>query len=251
MFRCQSCLFLLAAALFAFPLSAPAGEGKDAKKTGFLRRVHKTKDGDSKYVLFVPHDYKGDKEVPLILFLHGSGERGDDGEAPVRQGIGNAIKFKGGERRFPFIVIFPQCRTGGSWKAGGPDAERALAILDTVQKQYKVDAKRIYLTGLSMGGFGTWSLAAAQPTRWAAIVPICGGGDPSTAAKIKDIPCWCFVGDQDSPRLLASTRGMVEAMKKAGGNPRFSLYPFVGHNSWDCAYVTTELYPWLLKQQAK
>lgn len=251
MFRVRLCLFLLTATLLALASPVAAGEDTGAKKTGFLRRVHKGQDGDSKYVLFVPHSYKGDKDVPLILFLHGAGERGDDGVRPVQQGIGNAIKFKNNEKTFPFIVIFPQCSAKGNWMAGGPDANRALAILDEVQKQYKVDAKRIYLTGLSLGGYGTWSLAAAQPTHWAAIVPICGGGDPTTAAKIKDIPCWCFVGDQDFPKLLASTRGMVEAMKKAGGNPRFSEYPYVGHNSWDSAYATTELYPWLLKHRAK
>jgi predicted peptidase len=146
---------------------------------------------------FRAHDYKGDKEYPLILFLHGAGERGDDGEAPVKQGIGNAIKFKGGEQKFPFFVIFPQCAKGGSWKAGGSDADRALAMLDEVQKQYKIDGKRIYLTGLSMGGGGTWSLAAAYPDRWAAVAPICGGGDPANASKIKDIPCWAFCGDAD------------------------------------------------------
>lgn len=236
---------------FALLLSVSAlAEAGDAKH-GFLSKVFKGDKGESKYGLFVPHGYSGEKEYPLILFLHGAGERGDDGQKPVLQGIGNAIKFKGKEKTFPFFVIFPQAATKGSWKAGGPDANRALAILDEVQKTYKIDSKRIYLTGLSMGGAGTWSLAAAHPNRWAAIVPICFGGDPNIASEIKHIPCWCFCGDQDSPRLLEGCRSMVKALKAAGGEPRYSEFPYVRHNSWDSAYVTPELYTWLLSHKLK
>src|ERR1700682_5850776 len=121
----RAALLLTAVALL---VSVPVLAG-DKSETGFVNKVFKGKDGDSKYVVFVPHDYKADKDYPLILFLHGAGERGDDGEAPVRQGIGNAIKFKGGEKKFPFFVIFPQCKKGGTWKAGSPDADRALGML--------------------------------------------------------------------------------------------------------------------------
>lgn len=229
---------------------APAYAG-DAK-TGFLNKIHKGKDGDSKYVVFVPHTYTGEKPLPLILFLHGAGERGDDGLAPVRQGIANGgIKFKNNEKTFPFLVVFPQCKLKGTWKAGGTDADRALAILEEVQKSYKVDDKRLYLTGLSMGGSGTWSLAAAHPNKWAAIAPICGGGDVATAETIKHIPTWCFVGDLDGPKLVENNRSMIKALKAVGGNPRYSEYPYVGHNSWDSAYVTPELYSWFLKQAVK
>jgi predicted peptidase len=219
--------------------------------TGFVNKVFKGDKGDSKYVLFVPHDYKGDKEYPLILFLHGAGERGEDGQKPVQQGIGNAIKFKNKEKKFPFIVIFPQCASKGNWSADGPSAKRALAILDETQKTYKVDAKRVYLTGLSLGGMGTWSLAAAYPERWAAIAPICGRGDLKTAVKMKDIPCWCFHGDKDVTVKVEGSRDMIQALREAGGNPRYSEFPFVGHNSWDCAYATDELYGWLLSHKRK
>jgi poly(3-hydroxybutyrate) depolymerase len=192
--------------LAATPLLA-----QDKGETGFVNKVFKGKDGDSKYVLFVPHDYKGDKEYPLILFLHGAGERGDDGKAPVKQGIGNAIKFKGGEQKFPAFVIFPQCAKGGSWKAGGSDADRAPAMLDEVQKQYKIGGKRIYLTGLSMGGAGTWSLAAAYQDRWAAVAPICGGGDPANASKL--------CGDLDGKRRPARDTFPLPAMTFTAGLP--------------------------------
>jgi predicted peptidase len=220
-------------------------------KTGFVNRIHKGKDGDAKYVVFVPHAYNGEKAMPLILFLHGAGERGDDGQKPVQQGIANGgIKFKNNEKSFPFFVIFPQCKGKGNWKAGGPDADRALAMLDEVQKDYKVDDKRLYLTGLSLGGMGTWSLAMAHPSKWAAIAPVCGSGDTSMADKIKHIPCWAFCGDQDKP-FIEPNRNMIKALKAAGGNPRYTELPFVGHNSWDCAYVTPELYSWFLKQSIK
>lgn len=243
---------LLLALCVSLSLISPASEAQEKKaETGFLPKVHKGKDGESKYVVFVPHDYKGDKEYPVILFLHGAGERGIDGEVQVKQGIGSAIRFKETEKKFPFIVVFPQCKTMSNWKAGGEDANRALAILDEVQKDYKTDPKRVYLTGLSMGGSGTWSLAAAHPDKWAAIVPICGGGEPEIVEKIKHIPCWYFVGDKDREALVQGNRALIESLKKAGGSPRYTEYPFVGHNSWDSAYVTPELYPWLLSHKAK
>ena len=231
-------------------LWTPLSHAQEAS-TGFLKKVFKSAAGESKYVLFVPQDYKGDKEYPLILFLHGAGERGDDGELPVKQGIGNAIKFKGKEAKFPFLVIFPQAKIKGSWKAEDPDAQGALAILAEVQKTHKVDAKRLYLTGLSMGGSGTWSLAAAYPHKWAAIAPICGRPDPATAETIKHIPCWSFVGDKDAAKLVDSTREMTKVLQKINPEFRYTEFPFVGHNSWDPAYVMDELYTWFLKHQAK
>jgi predicted peptidase len=220
-----------------------------AEDVGFLDRVHKDADGkEAKYVLFIPHDYKGDKEYPLILFLHGSGETGTDGKKAAAVGLGPAIKKE--EKTFGFIAIFPQSQKR-TWQAGSDDAKRALDILGEVQKQYKVDAKRIYLTGLSMGGYGTWSLAAKYPDKWAAIVPVCGGGNPKDAAAIKDLPCWDFHGDADGAVPVERSREMIEALKKAGASPKYTEYPKVGHNSWDKAYGTAELYSWLLMQKRK
>jgi predicted peptidase len=124
-------------------------------------------------------------------------------------------------------------------------------MLDEVMKEYKVDAKRQYLTGLSMGGAGTWSVAAAHPDRWAAIVPICGPGDVKNAEKIKDIPTWGFVGDKDNERIVNGMKGMMDALEKAGAKPKYTVYPGVGHNSWDNAYGTDELYKWMLEQKKK
>jgi predicted peptidase len=214
-------------------------------QTGFIKKEHS--DG-AKYQIFVPHDYKGDTEYPVMLFLHGAGETGTDGENQVKVGIGKAIKKQ--EKTFPFIVVLPQSQKR-SWQADKEDGKRAIAIFDEVRKTYKTDEKRQYLTGLSMGGYGTWSAAAAYPDRWAAIAPICGGGNIKDAPKIKDIPCWNFHGDKDTSVKVDLSRNMIKALKEAGGSPKYTEYPGVGHNSWDQAYGTAELYTWLLENKRK
>ncbi len=237
-----------AVALLAIPLAFTSAE--DAKiETGFITKSFKNADGhESKYVVFVPHDYDGKKEYPVILFLHGAGETKGGTKMPAQVGIGPAIKKQ--EKTFPFIVVIPQAETRG-WGADTANAKRALAMLDETMKAYKTDEKRVYLTGLSMGGMGTWSNAIAHPDRWAAIVPICGRGDSSKVAAIKDVPCWCFHGDADTAVPVSGSRDMIEALKKAGGNPKYTEYPKVGHNSWDRAYGTKELWTWLLEQKKK
>jgi predicted peptidase len=242
-------LLLAVALLTALAVSASA---QDKLKTGFVDKTFKNADGhESPYVVFVPKDYDGTKEYPVILFLHGAGETKQanakkDGKKPVEVGIGPAIKKR--EKTFPFIVVIPRAE-GFGWGADTANAKRALAMLDEVEKEYKVDKKRQILSGLSMGGMGTWSIAAAHPDRWAAIVPICGPADAKNAEKIKDIPCWGFVGDKDNERIVTGMNGMIEALKKAGAKPKYTVYPGVGHNSWDNAYGTEDLYKWMLEQK--
>jgi predicted peptidase len=245
MFNRKYCELAVVALIVLGMLQVSAG---DPVKTGFIDKVYKGADGaESRYVVFVPHDYKGDTEYPVILFLHGAGSKGTDGAKQAKGGLGNAIRKK--EKSFQFIAVFPQAEKG--WQGKSADAKRAVAILDEVIKTYKVDPKRQYLTGLSMGGFGTWSLAATYPDRWAAMVPICGGGDPKTAEKIKNIPCWCFHGDADKTVNVDNSRIMIKALKDIGAEPQYTEYPGVDHNSWDRAYATAELYEWLLKQKTK
>jgi predicted peptidase len=239
---------LAAALVAAATLTASTAAEKDVK-TGFVNKTFKNADGSvSPYVVFVPHDYDGKKEYPVILFLHGSGETKGGSKQPVEVGIGTAIKKQ--EKTFGFITVIPQSEKR-TWKADSDDGRRALAMLDATIKEYKVDPKRQYLTGLSMGGYGTWSIAAAYPDRWAAIVPVCGGGNPKDAAKIKDIPAWVFHGDADKAVPVQRSRDMVEALKAAGGTPKYTEYPGVGHNSWDKAYAEKELFPWLAEQKKK
>lgn len=230
----------------------PAGnQSRQLLAKGFLNRVHKDSDGnEAKYMLFVPHFYSNEAKnpYPVILFLHGSEQSGTDGKKQVILGLAGAIKNR--ESTFPFFVIFPQSQKR-TWQADSGDAKRALDILGEVEMEYKIDRKRVYLTGLSMGGIGTWNLAIAHPEKWAAIVPICGRGDASKAEAIKDLPCWCFHGDADWNVPVEGSREMIDAMIKAGGKPKYTEYPGVGHNSWDRAYRTPELYTWLLTQHKK
>jgi len=238
----QRFAFLFAFVYISAPLSAADG------KTGFLDKTFKNADGtESPYVVFVPANYDGKTEVPIILFLHGAGETKGGMKKPVEVGLGPVIKKT---KDFPAIVVIPQSEKR-TWQATSDDGKRAFAILNTVQKEYKTDTKRVYLTGLSMGGYGTWSMAAAHPEKWAAIVPICGGGDPNSAEKFKDLPCWCFHGDKDPAVNVQKSRDMIEALKKAGGTPKYTEYPGVPHNSWDKAYADQEMWKWLFAQMKK
>lgn len=237
---------LLPLCLFLVPLCHLTAQ--DAPKAGFNDRVHKEGDKEYKYVLFVPQDYDKEKTYPVILFLHGLGESGTDGKKQATVGLGKALKER--EKTFPAFVIFPQS-ANRNWTAKSDDAKRALAILDSVQKEFKIDEKRVYLTGLSMGGIGSWSLAAAFPDKWAAVVPVCGRGDAKTAVKFKDTPVWAFHGDKDGSVPVSGSRDMVEALKAAEGMPKYTEYKNVGHNCWDKAYGTDELYEWMFKQTRK
>jgi predicted peptidase len=234
-------------------LLALAAQARGEGPSGFLDRVYKDADGtESKCVVFVPRGYKPGRPTPTILFLHGLGESGTDGKRQVAVGLGPAVKKR--EKTFPFLVIFPQAHkpdrdVPSVWRADRPDGKRALASLDAVEKEFSVDRNRLYLTGLSMGGFGTWALAASHPDRWAAIAPICGGGDPADASKIKHLPCWCFHGDADNVVPVDLSRRMIKALRAAGAEPTYDEYAGVGHNSWDKAYDTAGLYDWLLQQK--
>ena len=239
---------LFGAALFCL---LPSLARTETPAAGFLDCTIKDADGkEAKYILFVPDGYKanGDKEYPVILFLHGGGEIGDDGKKQAAAGLGPAIrKQEDAGKHFPFFAVFPQAQ-GQTWKADSKDGLRAITILDAVEKDYKIDANRQHVTGLSMGGAGTWSFAAKYPDRWAAIVPICGWGDAANVKDIKAIPCWAFHGDADKAVNVERGRAMVNALKEAGGKPKFTVYAGVDHNSWDKAYATPELYEWLLEQ---
>jgi predicted peptidase len=234
--------------VFVALLGLAAGRD-EPPRTGFIDKVYKDANGyEAKYVVFVPHEYDGKEAWPVILFLHGSGAVGTDGRTQVAGALAQAIRKD--EKKFAFIAVFPQAHDY-RWTAGSVDGKRALAILDEVGHSYKIDKKRTYLTGVSMGGEGTWSLAAAHPDRWAAIVPVCGSGDPQIAAKIKDIPCWCFHGDADTLIPAAASREMIRALRQAGGQPLYQEFPDVGHHCWDRVYALPDLYEWLLLQKSR
>jgi predicted peptidase len=199
------------------------------------------------YLLYLPTEYEADKDKkwPVIVFLHGSGERGDNLELVKIHGPPKLIA-KG--QSFPFIVVSPQCPSDRDQHWGSVPLS---SMLDEVIAQHRVDQDRIYLTGLSMGGFGTWDWAVAEPYRFAAIAPICGGGKPFFAKRIKDIPTWIFHGAKDPGVPVSLSEEMVEALKKVGGEPKLTVYPDLQHDSWTFTYENPELYKWFLEQKRK
>jgi predicted peptidase len=198
------------------------------------------------YLLFLPEGYNADasKKWPLILFLHGAGERGSNLAKVKVHGPPKIVEKK---KDFQFIVVSPQCPANEWW-----DAFKLQALLDNVMATYRVDATRVYLTGLSMGGFGTWELASRIPDRFAAIAPICGGGNPTLAGfRLKGMPAWVFHGDADTTVNVKLSDDMVEALKKAGNEVKYTRYPGVGHDSWTATYENEELYTWFLAHQRR
>jgi predicted peptidase len=194
------------------------------------------------YLLYLPRGYdKGEKAWPLLLFLHGAGESGNDLSKVKKHG---PPKLVAAGKDLPFIVVSPQSRRFG-WQ---PQALNAL--LDDVSKKYRVDADRIYVTGLSMGGMGTWALATSRPERFAAIVPICGRGNPGDAGRLKDLPIRIFQGGKDPVVRLETAQRMYKALKAAGAKDvELKVYPDAGHDSWTETYNNPKLYEWLLAQR--
>ena len=199
------------------------------------------------YLLFLPDGYGADsaKRWPLILFLHGSGERGTNIWLVAKHG---PPKIDTSATNFPFIVVSPQCPDGKIWSN-----DLLLALLDEIETKYPVDTNRIYLTGLSMGGFGTWSLGLSYPERFAAIAPICGGGEFITPlladkAKLASLPIWVFHGDKDPVVPLEESQRMVNYMKQFGVKEvKFTIYPDAQHDCWTQTYSKPELFAWFLE----
>jgi predicted peptidase len=232
-------LLLLLVPPFAAGAQAQTPSAQQAQS--FEKRITITVSG--RYLLYLPKEYGQDrsKKWPMLLFLHGSGERGDDLEAVKKHGPPKLIEQG---KEFPFIVVSPQCPDGEGW-----DSRVLNALLDEVMKKYAVDADRVYCTGLSMGGFGTWQLAEDYPDRFAAIAPICGGGNPSKAALLKNVPVWAFHGAKDPVVPIQREQDMVDALKAAGGDVKFTIYPDAGHDAWTETYNNPELYDWLLQHR--
>jgi len=237
----KKCLLsLVAAILFLVPGTSKATDSANAgqQKPAELDRTIKV---TMKYLVYLPKDYDQKDSWPVLLFLHGSGERGDNLDLVKKHGPPKLID---GGKQFPCIVVSPQCPKEQSW-----EPFKLTALLDEIGEKYKVDQDRIYVTGISMGGFGTWALASHSPNRFAAIVPICGGGDPARAKRIAHIPAWVFHGGKDPAVPVENSKKMVEALKKNGGDPKLTIYPEAGHDSWTEAYNTPALYEWLLQQK--
>ncbi|MDL1878506.1 phospholipase [Cytophagia bacterium CHB2] len=237
-------------------------------KTGFLQREIKINGQTYCYQIFVPQHFTPAKKWPVILFLHGAGERGADCERQAQVGLGPAIRKQ--IESFPAIVVLPQCRQDSVWI--GKMEELALAALDKTIKDFNGDTQRIYLTGLSMGGYGAWYLASRHPQKFAALAPVCGGIIPppsrlfpryalnlipkdkpyeTIAQKIGKMPVWIFHGEADPVIRVTESREMNAALRALGGKVKYTEYPGVGHNSWDSAYAEPEFWSWLWAQRRK
>ena len=196
------------------------------------------------YLLYLPGGYgKEGTKWPLLFFLHGAGERGTDVELVKRHGPPGLVEAG---RKYPFILLSPQCPVDEYWSV--PVLK---ALLDGILERYRVDRSRIYLTGMSMGGNGTWRMATAHPDLFAAIAPICGWGDTTRVSALKDVPVWAFHGKKDPVIDFERGKSMVNSLKSAGGNVRFTVYPEAGHDSWTETYQNPEFYVWLLRQKKK
>ncbi|HIK94248.1 MAG TPA: phospholipase [Planctomycetes bacterium] len=231
-------LLLLLACVACLQSTAPADDsGQTSQRLNVQVKVQMD------YLLSLPADYAKQESWPLVLFLHGAGERGDDLELVRKHGPPKLISEG---KEFPFIVVSPQCPKDVWW-----EPIELTALLDEVISRHKVDENRICVTGLSMGGFGTWRLAAFTPDRFAAIAPICGGGEPYWARRFSHLPTWAFHGAKDTGVPLERSQEMVDALTEKGGQPRLTVYPEAGHDSWTETYSNPDFYEWMLAQKRK
>lgn len=211
------------------------------EKNNSLKTSHKTR--GLKYLLFLPADYMSQKKWPLILFLHGAGEKGSNLEIVKRQGLPKIIEHG---KELPFIVVAPQCPESSFWDM---HLDELYLLLQEVKNEYAVDNKRIYLTGISMGGYGVWGLASKYPDEFAALVPICGGWENlNSILKLIDIPIWVFHGALDNIVPVDESIRLVKFLKQHNANIKLTIYPDLAHDSWTPTYQNDELYKWLLKQ---
>ena len=224
----------------------------------------KAKDGTIvKYRWSAPEKIEAGKTYPLVLFLHGAGERGTDNTAQLKHGV-NAILDDAEKLGQPIFLIAPQCPPARWWSPASleigqlTEADKPNALVDAVldltkdtAKKFPVDSKRFYVTGISMGGFATWDVLGRVPKRIAAAIPICGGGDPELVKRYENIPIWTFHGEADSVVPVKTTQIMVSALEKAGGKPKVTYYPGVDHNSWTQTYDNVEVIRWLFEQRLK
>lgn len=244
--------FLTAICACSLALASHAEDMPSKTQTAHTFKGKSTREFKLEYLLHLPASYNaGDsKRWPLILFLHGAGERGTN---VAKVGVHGPPKVVKSNPEFPFIVVSPQCPAGQIWSD-----DALLALLDEIVAKHKVDEKRVYLTGLSMGGYGSWSLGLRHPKRFAAVAPICGGGEtlsvllanPSNSAALKKLPVWAFHGAKDEIVPLSESERMVAILKRHGNpNVKLTVYPEAGHDSWTETYKNQEFYDWMLQHK--
>jgi predicted peptidase len=235
-------------------LSAAASSKSGGQPSSIETRVARVKDWSYNYQVYVPLKMRHERSAPVIVFLHGIGQRGTGGVVVPATGVAGALARHLLEQ-VPAIMLLPQCRPGSYWSDPVMDEMVMTALSQTVE-EFGAEERRLYLTGVSMGGYGVWHLSSQHPGRFAALVSICGGsplreGDRFTqiARNVGSTPAWIFHGADDRVVPVSESRRMVEALKAFGGNVKYSEYEGVGHNVWMKVLAEKELMPWLLTQR--
>lgn len=248
-------LALVGAMALVGPPAAAQEAKEDLMQTPQHLKRRMTTTVESRYLLYLPKDYeaKSGRRWPLVLFLHGAGERGTNLAKVAVHGPPKLVKQK---KEFPFLIVSPQCPEDETWSN-----QVLFELLDEVMKKHAVDARRVYATGLSMGGYGTWSLALERPERFAAVAPICGGAnlldvllaksfDTRRREALRRLPIWAFHGGKDDTVPVSESERLVTALKGLGcRDVRLTVYPEAGHDSWTETYNNPAFYEWLLKQE--
>lgn len=240
------------------PSSTPS---EDPLKTYEPREFAGSNGTTLKYRLLKPLDYQPGKKYPLVLFLHGAGERGNDNAITLKHAAKDLCNPKL-RAQYPAYVVIPQCPTDRKWsevdwskessslpETASPAMQNIKELLDEMVENAGIDSDRVYITGLSMGGYGTWDAIARYPGFFAAAAPICGGGDPKTVDQFKKLPIWCFHGAKDSVVKVGRSREMVDALRAVGSDVRYTEYPDAEHDSWTATYANPEFYTWLFAQR--
>ena len=229
------------------PLGVIVGAELSASESrGFQCRNDTDKTGKSHgYVVFVPQKYRDGEKLPVLMFLNGTGENGNDGVQQISNNFG--VRVWDMQRFFPFLAFAPQCRE--SWALGGSDMRRALEILDSLIEEFGADPDRVNLTGVSAGGNAVWDIASAHPERFGAIIPLCagGGGDPRRLVEAA-VPSWSFCNRHDTTEIVDFNRLRRAQLIEMGQCPQLTEYPERGHDCWNRAYQCTAMYAWLAKQ---
>ncbi|MFN7876549.1 MAG: dienelactone hydrolase family protein [Pirellula sp.] len=254
-------------AIVAVPIASSLGDDNAPLTVEELSKIFEpreyigTNNKPLKYRLLKPMGYEFGKKYPLLVFLHGAGERGADNVITLKHGAREFVK-EDRRKQYPAYILIPQCPSEAKWSntdwsqdssmlpENASDSMQSLKeLIDEMVENAGVDSDRILLTGLSMGGYGTWDAIARYPGFFAAAAPICGGGDPSTVNRFAGLPIWCFHGAKDSVVKVSRSREMVEAIKKTGAQIRYTEYPDAEHDSWTTTYANPEFYSWIFTQK--